>query len=69
MKRGGLITFHGPGQLVVYPIFNLRALRVSGSAVGAKRYVSLLESLIARLASDHFGLNNVGTTQHPGFNC
>ncbi len=36
--RGGEMTFHGPGQLMLYPIINLRA-----RGLGVKAYVSLLE--------------------------
>jgi len=38
--RGGLTTFHGPGQLVAYPIFHLEKL---GSRLTLRKYVSLLE--------------------------
>jgi lipoyl(octanoyl) transferase len=46
-ERGGDITYHGPGQLVGYPIINLRS-----KGVGVKYYVTTLEnSLIAALKS------------------
>jgi lipoyl(octanoyl) transferase len=49
-ERGGDITYHGPGQLVGYPIINLRS-----KGVGVKYYVTTLEnSLIAALKS--FGI-------------
>jgi lipoate-protein ligase B len=39
--RGGLITYHGPGQLVGYPILNLREYNYS-----YHNYISMLESVI-----------------------
>jgi len=36
--RGGEMTFHGPGQVMLYPIINLRA-----RDIGVKAYVHLLE--------------------------
>lgn len=43
-NRGGLITFHGPGQLVVYPIINLKNFTPS-----IKWYVCHIEKTIIRL--------------------
>ena len=51
VERGGLLTYHGPGQIVVYPIFNLRRLRI-----GITDLVDGLEAaMIDALA--HWGLD------------
>lgn len=41
INRGGDITYHGPGQLVGYPIFNLDYLTLN-----IKKYIHLLEETI-----------------------
>lgn len=46
INRGGDITYHGPGQIVGYPIFDLEAL-----GLGIREYIHLLEeAIIATLA-------------------
>jgi lipoyl(octanoyl) transferase len=52
IDRGGDVTFHGPGQLVAYPIFDLRSFEPK---VGAVEFVRRLEEVLIRTCSD-FGI-------------
>lgn len=46
-NRGGDVTFHGPGQLVGYPIFNLKQLKI-----GMQDYVHAIEEAVIRTLVD-----------------
>jgi lipoyl(octanoyl) transferase len=47
--RGGDVTFHGPGQLVGYPVFDLRAFE---PRIGAVDFVRKLEEVLIRTCGD-----------------
>ncbi len=59
-ERGGQVTAHMPGQMVIYPILNMAELKLS-----IRDYVNILEeSVIQTLA--HFGLRAHRDQEHPG---
>ena len=56
--RGGDVTFHGPGQLVAYPIFDLHGFPSESETrktLGAVEYVRRLEEVLIRTCAD-FGV-------------
>jgi lipoyl(octanoyl) transferase len=48
IDRGGDITYHGPGQIVGYPIFDLETMKIS-----LKEYVHMLEEVIILTLGDY----------------
>jgi lipoyl(octanoyl) transferase len=71
--RGGDVTFHGPGQIVGYPIFDLRGFATPDGkrkTLGAVEFVRRLEEVLIRTCADFaipskrvFGLTGVWTDQ------
>ncbi len=48
IERGGDITYHGPGQIVVYPIFDLEPMHL-----GVKKFVFNIEECIIRTLREY----------------
>ena len=59
-NRGGSITYHGPGQLVGYPILDLKE-----NGLGVREYIWKLEEVIINLLLD-FGIRGYRVAKHPG---
>jgi lipoyl(octanoyl) transferase len=59
IDRGGDITFHGPGQIVAYPIVELK------DPLDLRRYVRTLEAAVISTAST-FGVTADRLAGHPG---
>jgi lipoate-protein ligase B len=53
IERGGDVTYHGPGQLVLYPVISLQRRNL-----GVRQFVELLERCVVK-ALLTFGLENV----------
>ena len=60
VERGGDITYHGPGQLVGYPIVDLRS-----KPWGVTGFIELLEELMIRIAAD-YGVRAVRNIKNRG---
>lgn len=58
--RGGQITYHGPGQLVCYVLFDLRRLKI-----GVKKFVNLLEQCVIDTLFD-YGIHAATIDKAPG---
>jgi lipoyl(octanoyl) transferase len=60
IDRGGQVTYHGPGQLVVYPLVDLRRAKL-----GARDIVTALERSVIQLAAE-FGITAEARREAPG---
>ncbi len=58
--RGGEMTFHGPGQIMLYPVIHLRH-----RGIGVKQYVHLLEASCIDLLGE-FGVEATRRNGFPG---
>lgn len=50
VQRGGRATYHGPNQLIVYPIVNLQR---GTKMIGIREYTNLLESIVVSVLADY----------------
>lgn len=58
--RGGQVTYHGPGQLVAYPLLDLKRLKL-----GVRDLVTLLETTVVDLLAS-YGLASAARPDAPG---
>lgn len=60
VDRGGQVTYHGPGQLVLYPLINLRRL-----GIGVRDLVTAIETALVNTLAN-FGLEAYPKADAPG---
>ncbi|MCB5188798.1 lipoyl(octanoyl) transferase LipB [Methylobacillus caricis] len=60
VDRGGKITYHGPGQVVIYLLIDLKRQGIS-----VRQLVSVMENAIIELLAEH-GISAIARTDAPG---
>ncbi len=60
IDRGGQVTYHGPGQLMIYPLIHLRR-----AGLGVRDLVTALEQSVVDLAAD-YGIDAASRCDAPG---
>lgn len=60
VDRGGQVTYHGPGQIVAYPLVDLRRL-----GLGVREFVNRIEEIIIRVLDRH-GVDGERVAGAPG---
>jgi len=60
IDRGGQVTYHGPGQLMIYPLIDLRR-----SSIGVRALVTALEQSVVDLAHG-YGIEAASRPDAPG---
>lgn len=63
-NRGGLTTYHGPGQLVFWPVLDMHS--PLHARFGVASYAHLLETTTQRLLSEVFGVATYTNPDEPG---
>ena len=60
VDRGGQVTYHGPGQLMIYPLIDLRR-----SKIGIRKLVTALELSVVDFVAEH-GVSAAARPDAPG---
>lgn len=60
-NRGGDVTYHGDGQIVGYPIFDLK-----NSHIGIRAFVKNLEELFIRILNEKYNITAGRDNEHTG---